>query len=437
MIKQLRRKFIIVAMGSLLAVLLIIVGSLNLANYWNMVSRADKILVMLSENEGQFPEDFPGREFGRDGFRPDENFDGGRPAERPRDFFEKPGKFHGLSVETPYDTRFFSVKLDETNQPLFVDTGRVVAVEKEDAVALAVEVSNRGRNSGFTRDYRYICSKDTEAGKHIVFVDCSKELASFRMVFGVSTAASLAGVMAVFMLVLIFSKKVFAPVEESYRKQKQFITDASHELKTPLTVISANVDIIEMEAEETQWTASIRNQVERLRNLTEQMVALSRLEETETAILGEVNLSQLVSDSLMIFEPVAVAQGKHLIQEIEAEILCKGEEEKLRQLLSLLLDNALKYTEAHGEIQVKLQRLSKGGKTRLQVSNTVGPDSGIKKGNQDMLFERFYRTDTSRNSKTGGSGIGLSIAKAIAVQHGGKLSAYSEDGKSISFIFDL
>ncbi|MCM1102465.1 MAG: HAMP domain-containing histidine kinase [Clostridium sp.] len=411
MIRQLRTKFIIIAMCSLAAVLAVIVGGLNVMSYLGTVERADRILNMLADNEGRFP----GR-WERDDFR-------------------------GFSPETPYDTRFFSVSLDEKGEVLSVDTGRIAAVETGEAMDYARAVWESGRTRGFKENYRFLsCGShgashgaEEPEGSRVIFVDCGRELDAFRNLLWGSICLALLGLVAVCVPVVVFSGKVFAPVEESYARQRRFITDASHELKTPLTVISANVDVLEMESGENRWTGSIRNQVNRLRRLTEQMVTLSRLEEQEKSAFVECDLSGIVAETAEMFEPLVSAAGKTLSLRIEPGIRRPGDEEKLRQMISLLLDNALKYASAQGEIRLYLEPERKGGRARLTLWNAVDEASGIRAGRQDVLFERFYRLDASRNSDTGGSGIGLSVVKAIAELHGGKAAAKSEDGRSITF----
>lgn len=432
MIRKLRRNFIIVAMCSMFAVLAVIVGSLNAVSYRGTVRRADRILDMLAENDGHFPDDISGKRQPAGG------------KEHPAGFQDRgvfPGAFAELSPETPYDTRFFSVCLDERGGVVSVDTGRIAAVETEGAMAYAAQIWEQGRSRGFLGDYRYLRQSIEDSGdSRIIFVDCKKELDAFRGLAATSVGVSLLGIFAVFLLVLIFSRKVFGPVEESYVKQRRFITDASHELKTPLTIISANVDLLEMEGEENQWTASIRNQVKRLHGLTEQMVMLSRLEEEPGPLFTVCNLSELAGETAAVFEPLARAGEKKLTVEIEEGISCRGDEDKLRQMISLLLDNALKYASRQGEILLRLEKVKgagKGRRARMTVWNTVDAESGIVPGRQDALFERFYRTDASRNSGTGGSGIGLSIVKTIVELHRGTISAESEDGKSICFTIIL
>lgn len=403
MIKKLRRQFILVAMGSMAAVLIVILASLNAANYQSMLTRSDRILQVLSENDGKFP------------------------VKK-----EAPPVPGGMSVETPYDTRFFSVKTDSSLQILSVDTGRISAVKTSDAIDIAGRVLEKGKTKGFYGNYRYLVKEDRTDGLILVFVDCEKELQGFYRLLKISVGLSVLGMGAVLLLVLLFSKKVFHPVEESYRKQKQFITDASHELKTPITVISANVDLLEMGEKPEQWIGSIRNQIEKLRKLTEQLVTLSRLEEENNPVMIRCSLSELAMQSVELFAPLAKTGQKILETDIDREVFCTGNEESLTQMLHLLLDNALKYTPENGKIQVSLKK-QRNGKAKLQMENQLSKDSGIGKGEWPELFERFYRTDASRNSRTGGSGIGLSIVKAIVEQHKGRIRAYSADGSTICF----
>ena len=261
-----------------------------------------------------------------------------------------------------------------------------------------------------------------------IFVDCSQELDNFYALLRASLFLSFLGSSMVLLLVLFFSKRVFRPVAVSYEKQKQFITDAGHELKTPLTIIDANTEVLEMMEGENEWTVSIRKQVKRLTRLTQQMVALTRMEEgsgeEEMCIL---NLSQVIQEAAEPFCQVAENEGKSLSIFVEPRIQGKGNEMQLYQLVSLLLDNALKYSLPESSINLTFRK--KGKRAELMISNETDM---VPKGNLDILFERFYRTDASRNSETGGSGIGLSVARAIVQRHRGRIQASSSDGRHIA-----
>lgn len=403
MIKILRRKFIIITMCSIIIVLGGIIGTINIANYYNVNKNADALLTVLAENNGIFP-------------KPDDTRKGKTPHE------------HDMSPEAPFETRYFTVVLRDDNTVVMVNTGRIAAVSTETAAHYAKTLHTQGNTSGFLDNYKY---KAVPSDDNImyVFLDCSRELSTFYSFLFASLLVSLGGILLVFTLVMIFSLLALKPVAESYEKQKQFITNASHEIKTPLTIISANADIIEMENGETKWTSSIKNQVKRLTDLTEKLVFLSRMDEENTSLeTTDFSISDAIEETAQPFEAIAAAQNKTFIVNIEKNIYFHGDEALIRQLISLLLDNAMKYSNERGTIELNFR---KNGKNReITVKNTV---TEIKPGKLDILFERFYRADLSRNSETGGYGIGLSAAKAIVAAHKGKIHARSSDGKSVTF----
>lgn len=431
MIKSLRKKFILIAMCSTFGVLAVIMGIILTSNYVNMVERADRLLEYLVENDGEFPRmkpfDDPEKKMMRQSM--EREFAGTFTEQEKRE-----DRLHGFSPETPYETRFFSVLFDENGEIKETETGNIAAIEETQARKLAAKAKAGGKTKGFLEKYRYHIA-DREGKTFVVFVDCTRDLQTFRQFLLISISVSLFGCLMVFLLVLFFSRLVFRPVAESYDRQKRFITDASHELKTPLTIIDANTEVLEMVNGESEWTESTRKQVRRLASLTEKMVTLSRMDEGgEHLSLAEIDLSKLAADTAEAFAPLAEAKGKDFTVDIEEQIFCRGDEAMLEQMLSLLLDNAVKYSDENGIISLTLKK--KGRKILLQVFNTTAE---MEKGKQDILFERFYRRDASRNSQTGGSGIGLSVAKAIAEAHGGKIAAVSEDGASllVTMIFSL
>lgn len=405
MISSLRKKFVFVAMSSTFAVLFVIVAAIQMINYEKVVQQADRLLKIMEDNHGEIPKDNPGQHFM------------GEKRERPGE---------GYSPEMPFITRYFSVTIDEEGEITDVQTQNIAAVQEDAAEEMGTTVWKKGKETGFYQSYRYKIAT-VEEGQMVIFVDCTKELQSFRSFLITSISVALAGLLLVFLLVLFFSKIVFKPVAESYEKQKRFITDASHELKTPLTIIDANTEVLEMVQGESEWTASIRNQVKRLTYLTQQMVTLTRMEEGgQTGNMMVLSLSEIIREAAEPFLLLAEYRDRNLELMIEPDIQCRCDEKMIGQLVSLLLDNGVKYSLIHSTIQLRLEK--KGKKAVLSVSNLT---DSISQGDLNILFERFYRTDTSRNSDTGGSGIGLSVAKAIVNAHKGKIQAYSSDGKSI------
>lgn len=412
MIKNLRKKFTIVAMSSMFVVLAAIISIFNAVNYVHLIGNMDDVLHMIEENGGRYPSpEAPGNE----------------PKKMEREQEKPPmGEREHISPEAPYQTRYFSVRMNEQGEVLSSDLHNIAAVSEEEAKQYAAEIFSSQKAKGFKDIYRYLNVK-TDSGSMVIFLDSRKELESFRTNLLTSVGISFAGLFSVLVLVLIFSKLVFRPVAEAYQKQKQFITDASHEIKTPLTIIDANTEVIEMEFGESEWTKSIQRQVQRLVNLTQQMVILAKLEEENAEKQKrEFSLSNAVQETIQPFEVFAKTSGKVVETEIQEGISLLGEEQAIRQMIDILADNAIKYSLPNSTVKVSLKR--KGKKIQLEICNET---EHIPEGNLDMLFERFYRLDASRNSETGGSGIGLSVARAIVDAHHGQISARSDDGRSI------
>ena len=414
MIQKLRVKFITASMLSLALVLLVILGGVNAMSYRKVVQDADHILALLSENRGIFPQQVP----------PD-NW-GGKPG-------PLPGFGHGLSPETPFESRFFSVLLDEEGQVRQSDIGQIAAVDEESAGEMARAVWENGNTNGFWGDYRY--SRVAEAGGvRFIFLDCGRGLSNFRTTLVASVLVALLGLLAVFLLLLVLSRRIVRPVAESYEKQRRFITDAGHELKTPLTIIGADLDLVEPELEGNEWLQDIRCQVRRLTGLTQDLIYLSRMEEETPPIQPiEFPLSDITEEMAQSFQGLAKAQGKRLTLSIQPMLSYTGDEKAIRQLLSILLDNALKYTPEEGEAEVSLKK--ERGNLRLTFSNTISRP--MAQETLDHLFDRFYRADQSRSSKTGGYGLGLSIAQSIVAAHRGKIRAECVRSDQLTICIEL
>lgn len=452
MIKLLRRKFITIAMASTALVLILIISGINIANYLNVIQTTDAKLEILAANQGVFPNDFlTGGPKEADHSRndsPDENLsqndydtepDDGLSASKAEKIDsgwlepQKPYRRY-LTAETPYDTRYFTVTLKEDGSLFTTNTRQISAVSSSEAVDYAKALFSKGSTSGFVGIYKYTAvtlTSDSDDSSRImyIFLDCERELTTFRTFLTASMGISMAALLLVFGLVCFFSRAALRPVAESYAKQKRFITDASHELKTPLTIIDANTEILEMMEGENEWTASIRSQILRLKDLTEKMVLLTRMDEENTTLtMLDFSLSDAVIETAEPFLTVAQTHHRMLSLEVAPNLTFHGDEASIRQMLSLLLDNAIKYSSEPGEIRLKLER---NGKNKLlSIWNTVDE---ITPGNLDVLLDRFYRRDTSRSQKTAGHGIGLSVVQAIVLAHKGKISVRSSDGRSILF----
>ena len=392
MIQKLRVRFVILAMSTLLTVLLVLVGGINIANYTGIVSEADRLLS--PDNLGRMEKTIGGKA--------DIVFNGPLAQER-----------HNYA-------RFFSVTLAADGTILDVQIPVFSFVEREEATALAEKVCAQPSDNGFQSVYRYSRQSSGDDTVTIRFLDCGRELGSFQRFLLVSLILSALGVLVLFGIVVYFSGRIVRPFAESYEKQKQFITDAGHEIKTPLTIIQADADVLEMDLGENEWLADIQNNVRRLTDLTNDLVSLARMEEGGTPLeLVEIPISDVVVETAQSFRTLAQAQNKELIIRAEPMLSMDADEKAIAKLVGILMDNALKYAPEGTAIILCLEK--QGKQLRLWVENVSAVP--LPEGNLNRLFERFYRTDPSRNSQSGGHGIGLSIASAIASAHNGQIHA--------------
>ena len=421
MISKLRRKFIIISMLSVTLVLTVLIAAINIFNYRKVINNADDVLNILEANEGEFP--------------PDTNPD----PPRDRQFGDHGGgrKDHGgeMSPEMRFEVRFFTITFDKNGNVTEIDTGKIAAVDTSNARALAESVYAGGKTKGFEGDYRF---RRSEYGDEtlIVFYDSGRSLDNARSFLGISAVISLIGLLVVFVLIAVSSKAVIRPVAEAYEKQKRFITDAGHELKTPLAVINADCDVLELEDQdgENEWLSDIRKQTEKLTVLTERLIYLAKTEEGSKTELVKIDfpLSDVLSEETDSFKGLARSSGKTIETDITSGITYNGDQKAIAELISILIDNAVKYSPEESTIKVSLKK--NNSKVMLSVSNDT--KETMSKEDLAHMFDRFYRTDKSRNSETGGYGIGLSIAKGITESHGGRIYASGSE-KEITITAEL
>ena len=239
----------------------------------------------------------------------------------------------------------------------------------------------------------------------------------------------LAAIFVLFIPVIFLSRWVTKPVQVAFDKQKQFIADASHELKTPLTIITTNAEVLQRELPDNKWLVYILEQTGRMKNLINSLLELARLDAySDTGSYLTFDLSRAVKNAALSFESLAFEYGKSYSMEIEDGFSLHGNETHIKQLVTILLDNAFKYSDEHGTVRICLS--AHGDKKMLLVSNT---GKGISPEDQKHIFERFYRVDKARSRDTGGTGLGLAISKNIIVMHKGIINVYSEPGKGTTF----
>ena len=437
-------------MVSLAVLLAVIVAGMNIINYEKVVSDADAKIEVLEENAGRLllsmdwdiPQFF-GRDFSDDDDDKDDIFD-----RDDDEFFGRRGLGGpSLSRDEAEESRFFMVITTEDGSITAVNTERISSIDPTEAREYAKKALASGKDEGFIDEFRY--SVDEEDGlASIMFLDCSRVLESFRDFLKASILMSLIGLAIVFGVICYFAGRIVRPVAESYEKQKRFITDAGHEIKTPLAIIKANIDLMDMELDNKKVNKGelrenivyINDQVDRLTGLTNDLVDLSRMEEAESSlVMTEVPLSDIVAETAASFEPLAEEQGKAIGTDIEPMISVQGSTKELEKLLSIIIENAVKYSKLPRVIDCGEEEDGMPAPPMIDVAlRKEGKDAVIEVRNEteseltnEMLshvFERFYRMDASRNSQTGGHGIGLSMANAIVNAHGGKISAHTNTG---------
>ncbi len=403
MIYRLRKKFIWICILSFIAVFSVVIILIYATTVMQTTRTLDRHADMISQNDGKFPD-----------------FNEQRPGTG------RPVPPEGFNRESPFTTRYFTVKFDRRTNNIFSDTEQIASVSEKEAEEYAQMALKNGVERGWVNNYRYKIY-DTENGTAIVFVSGVNAMENNQnFMLGTLSVFALCSVIII-VLIIFTSKRAVKPAAESYEKQKQFITNANHELKTPLTLIRTNLDILEAEVGENEWLSDIRDEALLMNELVDRMVLLARMDEDSTDIeKKEFSLSDAVSDTVSSFSSAVQSNGKLLTVNVSS-LSYFGDEAGIRQIISILMDNALKYCDDGGEINVTLT----GGDRYpiLCVENSYAAVGGIE---LERLFDRFYRADKARTYGTG-FGIGLSMAKAIAEKHRGSITAYSIDNVKIGF----
>lgn len=398
MIRSLRRKFILIAMASLVGTMAVLCAAIGAGNHYITTSRVDHAIDLLRQNGGSFLH--PG------------------PRSDPSNFDFQ------VTPETPFETRYFIVGLTAQKEIRSVILDHIAALDRQTVVETVSRIIETGAERGYVDHYRFGVFSEQDGGSTIIVLDCFLQLQSANNMLRITVAIFLICVLIVFVLLLFLSKRAIRPFVDNLERQRQFITDASHELKTPLAILSANIGLLEDTYGNDKWLESARSQIVRLDKLIKNLVELAR---TEEAIKEDAaacfSISEVAQANADAFQMLAEADGKVLTAEIAEGISLKGVQDNFFRLFSILLDNAVKYCDPEGVIQLSVSQ--RGRNIYIAVSN---PCAGVNTAQLPRYFDRFYRADSSRARSTGGYGIGLSTARAIISRHKGRISNHYTDG---------
>ena len=411
MFKKLQRKFMVVSTLVLLLVISVVSGVVYWIASGILMSQTGVLINLILDNDGTLPQ-------------------------YESDFDASQERFLALNVESIHEARFFSAK--QTDDGIEIISSHIAAISEEDEISLAKKVLDRRGSLGRItveghRILHYARRSMDDGSVMVVLIDSTSRYGLVRLVMMYMFALWLTVLILYVIVMGHFSKKLIHPFIENDEKQKRFITNASHELKTPLAVISANTEMTEVLGGKSKWTESTRRQIKRLQTLIEDLVVLTRLDEMKESELTDVDLSAVVTESSESFRSVAESAGKRFTADIAPEIHIKADKRGLQQIVSILMDNAVKYCDENGEITVRLESRARGKGAKIVISNTYAEGKDV---DTSRFFERFYRQDESHNSEKSGFGIGLSMAKEIADRMKGKLRVkYS--GDTISFTVEV
>ena len=440
MIKKLRSRFIRITMLSVTAVMLLLTVILNTANYISTDSDLKQTLTLIYENAGTIPnERFTPQGDANAPSPPDDTADTHIPPngsddpqtpQAPPD--DKVARREGpFTAETPFSTRFFVLCYTDSGELTQEDLDSIASVTADDTQEYLSAALAHGAGYGYYKNYRFFAAQTDDGENIAIFLDSYQELRAMRTVLIWSLIADAACILLVFLLVVLLSRRAIDPVVRSVEQQKQFITDASHELKTPITVIATSLKVLEMETGKQKWIDKAMAQTEKLTSLVNSLVTLSRMDEEDSPLkMEDFPVSDAVRETAESFTDFAASKGHELHLSITDGLTYRGDEYAVRQLVSILLDNAVKYALPDSPIEFSLEKAKRG--VVLRSSNAcedVAPE------NAQKLFDRFYRADQSRSSGSG-FGIGLSIARSIAEGHHGSIRA-SVSGGTIEFTAEL
>lgn len=388
MFRKLKIRFILLASAAIVCILLTMIAVLNSVRFLQTNGEIQAVLNILSANNG----DFPSVEETAESLQNDR-----------------------ITIDTIYQYRYFSVVYNEDKTLYSSNLDHLSNLSKEQAISYANKVIKDSRSSGVfkvgSQFYSYQITQDSKTKRYLLVVlDSTNYLESRNDFFWLSIQLCFYSFIFFVLVVSGFSNFAIRPYIKNYENQKRFITNAGHELKTPLAIISANTELQELMTGENEWTESTKDQVKRLSNLINQMVVLARLEEQPDVTLVDVNFSEVVKKVAGNFKSVIEKAGKKYEIKLQEDIHVKATEDELYELVSILIDNACKYCDEDGQIFVTLTKAKRGKRARLTVANSYADGKNV---DYSRFFDRFYREDESHNQKQPGYGIGLSMAESL------------------------
>lgn len=416
--KTLQKKFVKTAMTAITLLIVILLGAINIINIIMVRNDIDRTLKMIADST-DMPAETP-KNFSPNDNPPPVNNDISMHDPRPHDSKDR-------LIPSPY----FIVKTDNKENITDIDISRVTSLDTANAKKMAAKVFSDGKPEGKCDGYRYkLFNNHFNDGKILVFLDINSEIYSYLRILLISTGIGAVCWTAMLLLVIFLSKKAIRPIAESIQKQKLFITNAGHEIKTPLAIIQTNTEAMELYQGESKWSRNIKQQIKRLDVMTKNLLFLAQFDEQRGLKIkpDKFNLSSTIADTINSFKEPMNMKHINFEADISEEITLNADKDRIIQLVSVLLDNALKYANDGGTVTVNGKNLK--GKTRLEFKNTVSELPDVP---PETMFDRFYRGDKARTQNSG-CGVGLSIAKAIAEENGGMISASYEKPNIVSFI---
>lgn len=393
MVRRLQIKFIIITLLATIVISGCVFWLIISENYRTINDQSEAVIRLIAENEGQIPE-----------------------------YNEDTSSY--ITKETRFSTRYFTIEISESGEIANKNMKHIAMVTEKDAKNMAESIE--GEN-GYYNNFKYrVISKD--GSKLYIFLDCTMQLKSLRRSTLRSFNIIVCGWITVGIIVALMSRRLLRPITQNIEKQKQFITNASHELKTPLAVITADIDVLEMTVgEENEWLHSIKSQTNRLNTLIKSLLSLANVEEGDNRLeLSEFSINDVIQEEINDFKPLL--QDKHIEHINNYNSTVKADINMTKQLIVILLDNAIKYTPDDGQIKICVDK--QGKNVKVEVCNSC---ENVENININRVFERFYRDDKSRNKKKEGYGIGLSIAKSIVNAQKWKIGAYIDNDKMVCF----